>query len=211
MAGPLPPAQPPPGPRLGPPPTPRRWRRRPNPLRRPTDVLQAWIGLGLLLAVPAVAPVAGVAAADLAHRHYGDTARHQSLTRHETDATLTEDVPRHPEPGSDEAKLARYLAEVRFTTPDGRTAITRAEVPPGLSADSRVRIWTTAAGQVTEPPLTREQIRSRSMGWALLAAVGTALTGVAAHAAARHAVRRRNLAAWERAWAETAPRWTTPG
>ncbi|MGY0071216.1 Rv1733c family protein [Streptomyces sp. QTS137] len=211
MAGTIPPAQPPPGPRLGPPPTSRPWRRRPNPLRRPADVLQARVGFGLLLTVLAAAPVAGVVVADLAHRHHEDTARHQTLTRHETDATLTEDVPRHPEPGSDEAKLARYPAEVRFTTPDGRTATTRAEVPPGLSADSRVRIWVTAAGQATEPPLTREQIRSRSMGWALLAAVGTTLAGLAAHAAARHAVRRRNLAAWERAWAETAPHWTTPG
>ncbi|GAB2444279.1 hypothetical protein [Streptomyces incanus] len=211
MAGTIPPAQPPPGPRLGPPPGTRPWHWRSNPLRRPTDRLQARLGLGLLLAVLAVAPVAGAVVADLAHRHYADAARHQTLTRHETSATLTEDVPRHPEPGSDEAKLARYPAEVRFTTPDGRTATTRAEVPPGLSAGTPVRIWVTADGEASEPPLTREEVRSRSMGCALLAAVGIALTGAAAHAVTRHAVRRRNLAAWERAWAETAPRWTTPG
>ncbi|MFI8858043.1 hypothetical protein ACIGW5_15605 [Streptomyces prasinus] len=211
MAGTIPPAQPPPGPRPVPSRGPRPWHRRPNPLRRPTDRFQARIGLGLLLAVLVVAPVAGVVAEKLAHGHYAAMARHQALTRHEVDATLTEDVPRHPEPGSDEAKLARYPAEVRLTTPDGRTATARAEVPPGLSAGSRVRVWVTADGEAAEPPLTREQIRSRSMGCALLAAVGTVLTGAAAHAVTCRAVRRRNLAAWERAWAETAPRWTTSG
>ncbi|MFC9955111.1 Rv1733c family protein [Streptomyces prasinus] len=211
MAGTIPPAQPPPGPRPVPSRGSRPWHRRPNPLRRPTDRFQARIGLGLLLAVLVVAPVAGVVAEKLAHGHYAATARHQALTRHEVDATLTEDVPRHPEPGSDEAKLARYPAEVRLTTPDGRTATARAEVPPGLSAGSRVRVWVTADGEAAEPPLTREQIRSRSMGCALLAAVGTVLTGAAAHAVTCRAVRRRNLAAWERAWAETAPRWTTSG
>ncbi|MGW9497192.1 Rv1733c family protein [Streptomyces prasinus] len=211
MAGTIPPAQPPPGPRPVPSRGSRPWHRRPNPLRRPTDRFQARIGLGLLLAVLVVAPVAGVVAEKLSHGHYAAMARHQVLTRHEVDATLTEDVPRHPEPGSDEAKLARYPAGVRLTTPDGRTVTARAEVPPGLSAGSRVRVWVTADGEAAEPPLTREQIRSRSMGCALLAAVGTVLTGAAAHAVTCRAVRRRNLAAWERAWAETAPRWTTSG
>ncbi|BFO19180.1 hypothetical protein SHKM778_55680 [Streptomyces sp. KM77-8] len=87
---------------------------------------------------------------------------------------------------------------------------TRAEVEPGLAAGNTVRIWITADGEMTDPPLTPKEIRSRSMGWALLAAIGVALTGAAAHAATGLAVRRRNLADWDTAWARTAPRWTTP-
>ncbi|GAA3504951.1 hypothetical protein GCM10019016_120640 [Streptomyces prasinosporus] len=206
MAGETPPAQPPPGP----PPRPLLWRWRRNPLRRRTDVFQAWLGLGLLLAVLAAAPVATVLVADAARRHYEDTARHQALTRYETTATLTRDAPRHPEPGSDEEKKTRYPGEVRFVTREGRTRTTRTEVPPGLPAGDEVRVWVTADGEATDPPLTREQVRSRSMGWALLAAVGVALAGAAAHALAVLALRRRNLADWATAWAETAPRWTTP-
>ncbi|CAL9367508.1 hypothetical protein [Streptomyces sp. Tu 3180] len=206
MAGEIPPAQPPPGP----PPRPLLWRWRRNPLRRRTDVLEAWLGLGLLLAVLAVAPVATVLVADAAHRHYADAARHQNLTRYETTAVLTGDAPRHPEPGSDEERKTRYPVEVRFVTREGRTRTTRTEVPPGLPAGNEVRIWVTVGGEAAEPPLTREQIRSRSMGWALLAAVGVALTGAAAHALTTFALRRRNLAGWATAWAETAPRWTTP-
>lgn len=206
MAGETPPAQPPPGP----PPRPLLWRWRYNPLRRRTDTLHAWFGLGALIAVLAVAPVAAVLAGDAARRHYEDTARHQHLTRYETTGTLTEDAPRHPEPGSDEERKTRYPVEVRVVTREGRTRTMRTEVQPGLTADNTVRLWITADGEATDPPLTREQVRSRTMGWALLAAIGVALTGSAAHALTGLALRRRNLADWDTAWAETAPRWTTP-
>lgn len=211
MAGTVPPAQPPPDPPPGPPGRPLRWHRRRNPLRRRTDALRAWIGLGILLAVLVVAPVVTVVVSRLAQRHYEDTARHQSLTRYETTATLTEDAPRHPEPGSDEEEPARYPVEVRFTTREGRTGTTRAEVRPGLSEGSAVRIWVTTDGEATEPPLTRAESHSRSMGWALLSGTGVALAGAAAHGVTRLVVRRRNLADWDRAWAETSPRWTAPG
>ncbi|MEU5521463.1 hypothetical protein ABZ759_12525 [Streptomyces sp. NPDC047860] len=206
MAGKIPPAQPPPGP----PPRPALWRRRHNPLRRRTDVLQAWLGLGVLVAVLAVAPVAAVLVGNAARSHYEGLARHQHQTRYETDATLTEDAPRHPEPGSDEEKKTRYPVEVRVVTREGRTRTTRAEVRPGLTADNTVRIWITADGRATDAPLTPKEIRSHTMGWALLAGVAVALTGAATHALTVLALRRRNLARWDTAWAETAPRWTTP-
>lgn len=208
MAGDIPPAQPPPGP------PPRRalwrWRQRRNPLRRRTDVLQAWLGLGALVVVLAMAPLAAFLVGDAARGHYEDLARHQSQTRYQTDATLTEDAPRHPEPGSDEEKNTRYPVEVRVVTREGRTRTTRAEVRPGLTADNTVRIWITADGEATDAPLTPGEVHSRTMGWALLAAVGVALTGAASYALAALALRRRNLSRWDTSWAETAPRWTTP-
>ncbi|MFF5158103.1 hypothetical protein ACFY3N_18005 [Streptomyces sp. NPDC000348] len=206
MAGETPPAQRPPGP----PPRPLLWRLRHHPLRRRTDTLYAWFGLGALVAVLAAAPVAAVLVGDAARRHYEETARHQNLTRYETTGTLTEDAPRHPEPGSDEERRTRCPVEVRVVTREGRTRTTRTEVRPGLTEDSAVRLWITADGEATDPPLTREQVRGRTTGWALLAAIGVALTGAAAHALTGLALRRRNLAGWDTAWAETAPRWTTP-
>ncbi|PNV31531.1 hypothetical protein C1708_03770 [Streptomyces sp. DH-12] len=206
MAGGTPVAQPPPGP----PPRPLFWRWRSNPLRRRTDRVQAWLGLGVLIAVLAVAPVAAALVGDAAHRHYQDLARHQQQTRHLTDATLVADAPRHPEPGSDEEKKTRYPVEVRVVTREGRTRVTRAEVTPGLTAGSTVRVWITAEGEAAGPPLTGKEVRSRTAGWALLAAIGVALAGTAVHAVSGFVLRRRNLARWDAAWAETAPRWTTP-
>ena len=206
MAGTVPAPQPPPGP----PPRPLFWPWRSNPLRRRTDTVRAWLGLGVLLAVLAVAPVAGALVGDAAHRHYQDVARHQQQTRHLADATLVHDAPRHPEPGSDEEKKTRYPVEVRVVTREGRTRTTRAEVSPGLTADSVVSIWIDADGEAADAPLTGREVRSRAAGWALLAAIGVALTGAAVHAVAGLVLHRRNLARWAAAWAETAPRWTTP-
>lgn len=206
MAGTVPPPQPPPGP----PRRPLLRRLRPNPLRRRTDTVRAWLGLGVLLTVLAAAPVAAAVVGDSAHRHYQDVARHQRQTRQLTDATLLHDAPRHPEPGSDEERRTRYPVEVRVVTREGRTRTTRAEVPPGLTAGSTVRVWTDSAGEATDAPMTGREVRSRAAGWALLAAIGVALAGAAVHAVTGAVLHRRNLARWDAAWAETAPRWTTP-
>ncbi|MGX4691108.1 Rv1733c family protein [Streptomyces sp. JNUCC 63] len=214
MSGGLPRAQPPPENLPSEEPAPEElprvtlWRLRRNPLRRPTDLLQAWIGLGLLLAVLAAVPAAVFLVGDTASRHYVRTAERQEQTRWQTAAVLVHDAPRHPEPGSVEAKKARYPVQVRFTDPGGLTRTARAGVHPGLSAGSSVDIWTDTDGRITEPPMTEDQIRSRSMGWAIIAALTVCGAGAATYGLATLVLRRRNLSAWAMAWSHTAPRWT---
>ncbi|MFE0858276.1 Rv1733c family protein [Streptomyces mutabilis] len=209
MAGETPRAQPPP-----PDPAPGRdphlllWRWRRNPLRRRTDRVQAWIALGLVLAVLSAAPAAMYAVGDTLHRHYRSTAEHEARTRDHRPAVLVHDAPRHPEPGSDEAKKTRYPVEVRFTGPDGTTRTGETDVEPGLPADSTVLVWVDATGEITGPPLTADQIRSRTMGWAILAFLGVVLIGLAVHGVTGLVLHRRNLAGWDAAWADTAPRWS---
>ncbi|WP_432058019.1 Rv1733c family protein [Streptomyces sp. bgisy022] len=202
MADDPPPAEPPDPPRGRTPP-------RRNPLRRRTDALRTWCGLGVLVAVLVLTPVAAVVVDERAHRHYDAVARHQAQTRHETTATLLHDAPRREEPGPD-GEESRHPAEVRFVTRAGRIRTTTVDVPPGLPAGSPLRIWVTSEGEATGAPLTAGDVRSRSRGWALLAALGVVLTGAATHTAVRHALRRRDLAAWDAAWARTAPGWTSP-
>ncbi|MDG9717274.1 hypothetical protein [Streptomyces sp. DH24] len=185
------------------------WRWRRNPLRRRTDRIQGWIGLAVLLVVLSVAPAAACLAGDAAHRHYAAIAQLQSLTRQYTTAVLVHDAPRHPEPGSAEEKKTRYEATVRFTGPDGRPRTARTEVRPGLPAGSGVPVWVGPDGHLTDPPLTAVQVRGRSKGWAVIAVLTVGVTGAVINAVAGLVLRRRNLAAWEAAWAETAPRWTS--
>jgi hypothetical protein len=184
------------------------WRWRRNPLRRRTDLVQAWIALGLFLAVLAATPAAMILVGDTAHRHWQETARHQTATRHHTPAVLLQDAPRHPEPGSDEAKQVLYAVTVRYTDPRGRIRTARTDVEPALPAGSTVRVWVGAEGKITGAPLTSEQVRDRAMGWAVVAAMTVALLGTAAYAYAGRMLERRNLARWDAAWARTAPRWT---
>ncbi|MFD0550409.1 hypothetical protein ACFQ0X_15345 [Streptomyces rectiviolaceus] len=75
------------------------WRWRRNPLRRRTDLVQAWIAVGLFLAVLTATPAAGVLVGDAARRHMEQTARHQADTRHRTTAVLVHDAPVIPSPG----------------------------------------------------------------------------------------------------------------
>jgi hypothetical protein len=186
------------------------WRWRRNPLRRRTDLAQGWIGLAVLLVVLAVTPAAVRLAGDTAHRHYSRLAQLQAQTRQHTTAVLVHDAPSHPEPGSAEEKETRYEVPVRFTGPDGRPRTAKTEVRPGLPAGSGVRVWVGPHGSLTDPPLTAEQVRGRSKGWAVIAALAVGITGAVTNAVAVLVLHRRNLAAWEAAWAETAPRWTSP-
>lgn len=213
MPGGIPHAQPPPGtppgasPGAPPVELPRvmLWRLRRNPLRRPTDLLQAWLGIGLLLAVLTAAPAALFVVGDAAHHHYAQSADRQERTRWRTTAVLVHDAPRHPEPGTPEEKQARYPVEVRFTDPGGQARIAETGVPPGLTAGTAVDVWADTHGRITGPPLTTDEIHSRSMGWAITAFLSVAALGATAYGAAALVLRRRNLAGWETAWAGAAP------
>jgi len=184
------------------------WRWRHNPLRRRTDLAQAWIALGLFLAVLAATPPATFLVGDTAYRHYRETARHQSATRHDTPAILVHDAPRHPEPGSDEAKQALYPVTVRFTDPQNHVRTAKTDVAPALTAGSTVRVWVDAEGQITDAPLNTDQVRSRAMGYAILAAMAVPVLGTAGYAYAHRRLERHHLAQWDTAWARVAPRWT---
>ncbi|MEU2281477.1 hypothetical protein ABZ614_05785 [Streptomyces sp. NPDC013178] len=200
--------------RTPPPPPPRElprlmlWRLRRNPLRRRSDLVQGWVGLALVLAVPAATPLAVCLVGDAAHHHYTRAAQHQATTRRPTTAVLLEDAPRHPEPGSAEARETRYPAKVRFTDPNGHSHTARTDVRPALPKGSAIRVWAGTDGKITDPPLSPGQIRTRTRGAAVIAALGVHATAAAAYGAVGRVIQRRNLAAWDAAWAETAPRWT---
>lgn len=142
-------------------------------------------------------------------RSLRQTAHDQAQSRHHTTAVLLHDAPQHPEPGSDEADYARYPAEVRFTDATGRTRTAEAEVPPGLPAGGTVKVWSNDSGNLTDPPMTDGQIRSRTIGWAATSGVAVAVTGAAVYAATSRALKRRSLTEWGKSWDDTAPRWTT--
>ncbi|NUP24377.1 MAG: hypothetical protein HOZ81_51650, partial [Streptomyces sp.] len=180
-----------------------------NPLRRRTDLAQGWIAAALLVAVLATTPVAMFLVGDTAYRHHLETARHQAATRHHTPAVLVRDAPRHPEPGSDEAKKALYPASVRFTDPHGHTRTAKADVEPALPAGSTVRVWVDDESKITDPPMTMTQVRNHAMGYAVLAAMAVPLLGAAAYGYASRRLERHNLARWDAAWADVALRWTT--
>ncbi|GAA2428619.1 Rv1733c family protein [Streptomyces macrosporus] len=197
-------AQPPPAPR-----PPRWWRWRRNPLRRPIDLHRVRTALALTVTVLAAAPTAALLVGDAVHRSLERTAHEQARSLHRGTAVLLHDVPRHLEPGSEEARHVRYPATVRFTDRTGRTRTAGTEVPPGLPAGTTVQVWSDDEGRLADPPLTAGQVRDRATAWAVATGAGVVLTGAVAYAAIDRVLKRRALDRWEKAWADTAPRWTT--
>lgn len=195
--------------RAQPPPAARLWRWRPNPLRRRVDLLEAWIGLILVVVAVAATPATALLVGTAVHHSLHRDAREQASRHQRTTAVVLQQVPQHPEPGSDEALHTRYPAEVRFTGPGGRPRTASTDVVPGLPAGSRVTVWTDASGRLTDPPPTSDEILSRAVGWGSVAGAAVVLTCAVGYLTVSRLMDRRRIAQWARAWLRTAPRWTT--
>ncbi|GAA3863716.1 Rv1733c family protein [Streptomyces sedi] len=197
-------------PRAQPPPADRWWRWRRNPLRRRADLVQAWVGLLLASTVAVAAPLVAWTVGFSVHEALTAAARREAGEGRHLEAALVADAPRHPEPGSAEARETRYPAEVRYTAPDGTVRTGTAEVPPGLAAGARTRIWVNGEGHVAEPPMTEDAIRYRAVGWGAAGGGAVAVTGRGAYAATACLLDRRRAAAWDEAWRRASARWTAP-
>lgn len=86
-----------------------------QPLRRPTDLVQAWIGLALTLAVLAATPLAMVLVGTIVHRSLQQTADEQAQSRHRTPAVLLHDAPATPNP--DRRKTGTRATRSRSASP----------------------------------------------------------------------------------------------
>ncbi|MFJ6129577.1 hypothetical protein ACIQKE_31360 [Streptomyces griseoviridis] len=208
MPGPVPPDQPPPASWHRPEHPLSLWRWRGNPLCRRTDRIQGWIALGLLVLVPCLAAATATTARDTVSDHYRAVAEHQARSRYFTPAVLVHDAPRHPEPASPEARHTRYPVTVRYTDPLGHERTARTEVEPGLSGGSTTGLWVDADGSPARPPMPAAEIRSRALGWALLAFAAVTVAGIAVYDGCCRILLRRNSAEWDEAWARTGPRWS---
>ncbi|MEV4438827.1 hypothetical protein AB0K09_07355, partial [Streptomyces sp. NPDC049577] len=117
-----------------------RLRRR-NPLRRRSDVLQAWAGLVAVVLMVLGGTAAGWVTGSLADRALRQTVREQQRHRHPVVATTLRVLP--AEPAGTEHESAEYTAVregyrrvlARWSGPDGRphsgTVAVRRSAGPG--------------------------------------------------------------------------------
>ncbi|WP_187283517.1 hypothetical protein, partial [Streptomyces sp. t39] len=183
-------------------------RRRRNPLRRRCDQVRAWINAALTAVVLAAVPVVTVTVGRAVHGSLSAAADARAATLHRVTAVVERDAPRHPEPGSAEADLARYPAPVRWTGPDGRVHRGEAGVPAGVTAGSTVPVWCDAQGRAAAAPMSAAEIRNRSIGWAGASGTAVAVAGAVTYTVVGRVLDRRRLAEWDAAWAAAAPRWS---
>ncbi|MET7288015.1 hypothetical protein [Streptomyces sp. NPDC005573] len=180
----------------------RLWRWRRNPLRRHSDIVEAWVVLTAWILAVLGGVAAGWAAAHAVES--GLAARRAHV--HAVSAVLADAAPRTPPPGSGYDD-GRVWATVRWTSPDGTVRTDRAKVLAGAPAGSPVTVWTDGSGRtVHAPDSAGEAMLQTVLTGTLVAQLGGATVWAGGWVLRTTLVRRR-LAEWDAEWRKVGPEW----
>jgi hypothetical protein len=173
-----------------------------NPLRRGCDRAETVVLAALLAAFLAGAPFAAHAAGHWASASATREAQAQRASLSQVTATLVRQAPIWSGDGSG----AGAVTLARWRAPDGRARTGEVFVTAGMLAGGTVRVWVNQAGQLANPPLTRDQKSGRIQLAAGVAVAGLALVLAAAGWLTRRSLDRRRLAGWDAEWLANGPR-----
>ncbi|MFF4395073.1 hypothetical protein [Streptomyces sp. NPDC001480] len=190
------------------------WRWRNNPLRRTTDLVEAWLALVALLLIVVAAPVIGSTVGAVAQDSLQRSVRAQHDSRHLVTATVTrklEPAPLDPEPDTT-AHDTRNRVLATWTAPDGTRRHDTVLIPlksphPG----DHFRLWTDQRGHMAARPLDS----ATATAHAVLAGLGAAMVAAGAVEGGRRLIVwrmvRRRYARWDQAWDRAGPDWGKAG
>ncbi|MEV0692409.1 hypothetical protein [Streptomyces sp. NPDC050388] len=181
------------------------WRWRKNPLRRRSDLIEAWLLLATLVLALLAGAFAGLAAAGAVD---GSLAGRRAQA-HTVQATLVGDAARAlPTPVAEDGDGSGHVwAKVRWTAPDGTVRTGRAEAVPGSKAGSVVTVWTDGEGRlVSEPTGGADAQFQIVMAGLTVAAAGGGLVLLGGRLVQRR-IQRRRAVAWEAEWRLVEPTW----
>ncbi|MER5767272.1 hypothetical protein [Streptomyces sp. NPDC001985] len=192
------------------------WRWRRNPLRRATDLVEAWTALLAALLLVTAAPAVGWFAGSATEDSLRQSARQQRLQRHPVTATVL--GPLSPAgapvytPDSPAAREKPRLVRARWTAVDGGSRT--GSVPTTLRdprPGDRLTVWTDTRGRTAPLPLEPSAVRVH----AVLGGLGAAFVCAGLVEALRRLIvrwlSRRRFARLDRAWAATGPDWGRTG
>ncbi|MDX3452326.1 hypothetical protein PV396_10285 [Streptomyces sp. ME02-8801-2C] len=183
-------------------------RRRRNPLRRRSDVVEAWTRLVLAVTLFVGAPLVGLLTARWAYDEGRATVTAQRAERHRVHAVAVAAAGTGAAPPALAGRQYLYRVRVLWTEPGAGTRAATAHVPAGTRRGDTVDLWLDRRGRIVAPPPGAAAVRQHTV------AVGICATGVTAglvlvtRTALRRTVVQRRLGEWERAWARTEPEWT---
>ncbi|MFJ7333121.1 hypothetical protein ACIQU3_04345 [Streptomyces sp. NPDC101110] len=182
----------------------RRWRR--SPLRRRSDVVEAWTVPAVAVLLLVGAPLAGTAAARWAHGEARSLAAEQRAERHSVRAEVVERNDSLPsvQAGGQHA----YRANVRWTEPGGAKRTATARVPADTRQGETVEVWFDDRGRSVAPPVDGSAVWQHTLTVGTCATGGTVFVVLFGHSLVRRVAWRRRMAEWDRAWSRTEPEWT---
>ncbi|MEU5218713.1 hypothetical protein AB0G79_21285 [Streptomyces sp. NPDC020807] len=188
------------------------WRWRRNPLRRTTDLIEAWVGLASIGLLCVLVPLAGWAAGSTAHASLQRAVSAQQEQRQPTTAQVVRRDETPTRGGSTAGALGeeRLRASVvaRWTAPDGTSrtgtvSAVREEPRPG----DTFTLWTDREGRPAAAPMRSGTAKAHA---AVVGVTVAVLAALLVDTVRRLAVRRlvlRRYARLDRAWASVGPDW----
>ncbi len=184
----------------------RGWRWRRNPLRRRSDVVEAWTVLAVALLLFVGAPLAGAIAGWWAHDEARAVALVQRAERHRVRAEVVGRTPDSlPSVGGRERT---YKVSVRWSEPGSGPRTATARVPAGTQRGDMVAVWFDSRGRSVAPPPDATAVWQHAVTIGACATGGAIALVLLAHSVVRGRAAHRRMAEWERDWALTEPQWT---
>jgi hypothetical protein len=176
-----------------------------NPLRRRSDLIEAWLVPAMIAVFLTVGPLLAAAVGLWVH---ADNVAAQRADRswHRVSAVLLQPAP-GPLMSDNGANSWLVWTPARWTA-GGQQHVAKVPATSGTSAGAVVPVWLNSAGRVQPPPPTPAGARDRittGVSFAI-AALALLLTGVAL--VARRLLDRRRIADWEAAWLSVGPQWS---
>ncbi len=191
------------------------WRWRHNPLRRTTDLVEAWVALVALLLILFAAPVAGAVIGSVAQDSLEKSARNEQQARHLVAATVVKKLnhdPLDPDPDSSTGRDAQSRVLAHWTAPDGTAqhgVVLAARKSPHHG--DHFTLWTDTHGRIVARPLDTATATTH----AVLAGFGAASMTVGLIEGGRRLIVwrmvRRRYARWDQAWDKAGPDWGRTG
>jgi hypothetical protein len=191
------------------------WRWRRNPLRRTTDLVEAWVALAALVLIAVAAPVTGSLGGTAAQSFLQQAVRNQRHARHLVTATVirrlgVSTLTTDPEATGTHEARSRVLAD--WTAPDGTRqyglALASLQSP---HRGEHFTLWTDPHGRIAPRPLDSATATSH----AVLAGIGAAGLSAGLVEAGRRMIVwrmvRRRYERWDQAWDRAGPDWGKAG
>lgn len=182
------------------------WRWRRNPLRRPSDVVEAWIVLVAWAVATAGAVAAGVVGAQAAEQ----AVERDRAGRRPVSAVLVRTVPGSGRDVVTGIRYDRVRATVRWTDlSDGKSTVRTGttDVKPTAKKGSRVPVWTDGHGRLVAAPVGAAEATTRVVLAGTGAALVTGLTVLGGGRLVRLSVQRRATEEWGAEWERVGRHW----
>jgi hypothetical protein len=186
----------------------RGWRWRQNPLRRSSDVVEAWTALVVAVLLCVGAPLAGAMVGLWAHDQARAVATVERAERHRVRAVVVGNTPEQLPSVEGGDRAHAYQADVRWTEPGKGTRTALARVPAGTRTGDVVDVWFDRQGHGVAPPPNEVAVWQHTVTVGICGASGAAAVVLVGHGIVRRVALRHRLAEWEQEWARTGPEWT---